>query len=109
LARAGEPIALISYAPFQERSPWREVGPVYVHAERCAGYDAEAGLPASLRRGPLVLRTYRADGTMNYAHNTLAGDDDIEHALEALLALPDVATVHVRTVLPQCFLYSVAG
>ncbi len=108
-ARAGEPIALISHAPFEVRSPWREVGPVYVHAERCEGYDGEAGPPAALRRGPLVLRTYRADGTMNYDHNTLVGDEDIEDTLDALLALPDVATVHVRTVLPQCFLYAVTG
>ena len=27
--------------------------------------------------------------------------------LDGLLAQPEVATVHVRTVLPQCFLYAV--
>jgi hypothetical protein len=107
-ARAGEPIALISWAPFVAPSPWREVGPVYVHAEPCAGY-ADAGLPPELRRGPRVLRTYRADGTMNYDHNTLVGDEDLEPVLEKLLALPDVDTVHVRTVLPQCFLYAVTA
>ena len=105
-ARPGESIALISFAPFTEVSPWREVGPVYVHAEHCEGY-AERWLPDELRRGPRVLRTYRADGSMNYAHNTLAGDEDLEPVLDRLLAEPDVATVHVRTVLPQCFLYAV--
>jgi hypothetical protein len=105
-ARAGELIALISYAPFEGVSPWREVGPVYVHAERCAGYDGR-GLPAELRRGPRVLRTYRADGSMDYDHNTLVWDEDLGPALDRLLAEPDVATVHVRTVLPQCFLYAV--
>ena len=107
-ARAGESIALISYAPLDGPSPWREVGPVYVHAERCEGHD-EDGLPAELRRGPRVLRTYRPDGTMNYAHNTLVGDEDLEPQLDKLLALPDVGTVHVRTVLPQCFLYAVTA
>jgi hypothetical protein len=68
-ARAGESIALISFAPFTEPSVWREVGPVYVHAERCEGYG-ERWLPDELRRGPRVLRTYRADGSMNYEHNT---------------------------------------
>ena len=108
-ARPGEPIALISYAPFELASPWREVGPVYVHAERCAGYDAQSGLPDELRRGPRVLRTYRPDGTMNYDHITLVDDEDLEPALEKLLALPDVGTVHVRNVLPQCFVYAVTG
>jgi hypothetical protein len=106
LARPGEQIALISFAPFVEQTVWREVGPVYVHAQRCEGY-AEQSLPAELRRGPNVLRTYRADGTMDYEHNTLVGDEDLEPVLDRLLAEPGVATVHVRTVLPQCFLYAV--
>jgi hypothetical protein len=105
-ARAGEPIALISFAPFTEQSVWREVGPVYVHAERCEGYT-ERGLPVELRRGARVLRTYRADGSMDYEHNTLAGDVDLEPLLDRLLAEREVTTVHVRTVLPQCFLYAV--
>jgi hypothetical protein len=105
-ARPGERIALISYAPFEQRSVWREVGPVYVHADHCDGY-ADRWLPDELRRGPRVLRTYRADGSMNYEHNTLVGDEDLEPVLSRLLAEPDVATVHVRTVLPQCFLYAV--
>jgi hypothetical protein len=105
-AHAGEQIALISFAPFEQASVWREVGPVYVHAEHCEGYG-ERSLPDELSRGPRVLRTYRADGTMNYEHNTLVGDEDLEPVLDRLLDEPDVATVHVRTVLPQCFLYAV--
>jgi len=106
MARVGESIALISFAPFDHPSVWTEVGPVYVHADRCCGPDE--GLPAELRTGPRVLRTYRNDDTMNYEHNTLVGDgEDLEPVLERLLSLPDVATVHVRTVLPQCFLFAV--
>src|SRR4029077_17476204 len=105
-AHPGERIALISWAPFTEISPWREVGPVYVHAERCEG-PAESGVPSGLSRRPLLLRTYRADGSMNYAHNTLIGAEDVEPMLEDLLAHADVTTVHVRTVRPQCFLYAV--
>ncbi|MGC4110407.1 MAG: DUF1203 domain-containing protein [Nocardioides sp.] len=105
-ATPGEQIALISYAPFTEVSPWREVGPVYVHAARCEGFS-DARLPAQLSRGPRVLRTYRADGSMNYEHNTLVDDEDLAPALDRLLDQPDVATVHVRTALPQCFLYAV--
>jgi hypothetical protein len=108
-AHAGERIALMSFAPFTDPSPWREVGPVYVHAEPCAGYAGHS-MPEELRRGPRVLRTYRADGSMDYGHNTLvAEDEDLEPFLERLLAEPEVATVHVRTVLPQCFLYAVSG
>ncbi|MBV9004477.1 MAG: DUF1203 domain-containing protein [Solirubrobacterales bacterium] len=31
-AEPGEQITLISYAPFERPSVWREVGPVYIHA-----------------------------------------------------------------------------
>ena len=107
-ARQGERIALISYAPFDHPSVWTEVGPVYVHAERCAGYDDTGELPAELARGPRVLRTYRVDDTMDYTHITLVTDDEpLTPAVVKLLAEPDVATVHVRTLGPQCFLYAV--
>ena len=107
-AQPGEQITLISYAPFDHPSVWTEVGPVYIHAERCGGYQPTGGLPDRLDTGPRVLRTYRADDTMNYDHNTVVTDDaDLRPIIERLLAEPDVATVHVRTLAPQCFLYAV--
>jgi hypothetical protein len=109
-AESGEEIALISYAPFDFASVWTEVGPVYIHAAPCAGYPDPARLPAQLATGPRVLRTYRADNTMNYDHNTVITDDaDLEPIVTRLLSQPDVATVHVRTLAPQCYLYSVGA
>jgi len=105
-ARAGEAIMLISYSP-DGQGVWREVGPVYVHAESCPG-PTHISLPDQLRTGPLVLRAYRPDGSMNYEQNTLVPrDQDLEGDLRRLLCRPDVRHVHVRTLLPQCFLYSV--
>ncbi|HET6868748.1 MAG TPA: DUF1203 domain-containing protein [Solirubrobacteraceae bacterium] len=109
-AEPGEQIALISYAPFERPSVWREIGPVYIHAGRCEGYTPTGTLPEQLATGPRVLRTYRADDTMNYEHNTVVIDEaDLEPIIERLLGKPDVATVHVRTLAPQCFLYAVAA
>jgi hypothetical protein len=109
-AEPGERITLISYAPFDHPSVWTEVGPVYIHAEQCGGYQPTGHLPERLATGPRVLRTYRADDTMNYDHNTVITDDtDLEPIIERLLSEPDVATVHVRTLAPQCFLYAVTA
>jgi len=109
-AEPGEQIALISYAPFERPSVWREVGPVYIHAARCDGYTPTGRLPEQLATGPRVLRTYRADATMNYEHNTVVTDEtELRPIIERLLSKPDVATVHVRTLAPQCFLYAVAA
>ncbi|GAB6902435.1 hypothetical protein JCM9957A_55260 [Kineosporia succinea] len=108
-AEAGEPISLISYAPFDHPSVWTEVGPVYVHTGRCDGYPPTGTLPPDLAHGPAVLRTYRADDTMNYEHNTVVTDEtDLDPLVRGLLARPGVATVHVRTLRPQCFLYAVS-
>jgi hypothetical protein len=109
-AEPGEDITLISYAPFDHPSVWTEVGPVYIHATRCDGYQQAGRLPGQLATGPRVLRTYRADDTMNYDHNTVVTDDaDLEPIIQRLLREPDVASVHVRSLAPQCFLYTVAA
>ena len=109
-AEADEQITLLSYAAFNHPSVWTEVGPVYIHAGRCGGYTPTSRLPEQLATGPCVLRTYRADDTMNYEHNTVVTDEaDLEPIIERLLSEPDVATVHVRTLAPQCFLFSVAA
>ena len=60
-AGPGERIALISYAPFDHPSVWTEVGPVYIHVDRCTGYASSGELPAPLATGPRLLRSYRAD------------------------------------------------
>jgi Protein of unknown function (DUF1203) len=109
-AEPGEQITLISYAPFDHPSVWTEVGPVYIHAVPCKGYAQPGQLPGPLAFGPRVLRTYRADDTMNYDHNTVVTDEaDLRPIIERLLSQPDVATVHVRTLAPQCFLYAVTA
>jgi hypothetical protein len=109
-AEPGEQITLISYAPFESPSVWREVGPVYIHAGQCEGYTQTGSLPEQLHTGPRVLRAYRADDTMNYEHNTVVTEEaDLEPIIERLLCKPDVTTVHVRTLAPQCFLYAVVA
>jgi hypothetical protein len=109
-AVAREQITLISYSPFEHPSVWREVGPVYIHAAACEGYTPTGRLPERMATGPRVLRTYRADDTMNYEHNTVVPDEaDLEPIIGRLLCNPDVATVHVRTLAPQCFLYAVVA
>ncbi|HEY7047402.1 MAG TPA: DUF1203 domain-containing protein [Jatrophihabitantaceae bacterium] len=108
VAAEGESIALISYAAFTAQSPWAEVGPVYVHADDCGGYADPSELPAELRTGPRILRTYHADQTLNYDDiEFVPGGEDVEPMLRELLDRPNVGLVHVRAAQTQCFLYEV--
>jgi Protein of unknown function (DUF1203) len=108
LAPRAEPIVLISYAPFVVRSPWTETGPVFVHHRKCPGYDSPKELPEALRTGPRILRTYHADGSLDYDDITVVEKgQDIEELLIDLLNRPAVDTVHVRALAAQCFTYAV--
>lgn len=107
VAQADASIVLISYQPLAGPSPWAEVGPIYVHAEPCAGYRFTDAVPAAFSTGPRLLRTYRADGSLDYEHiRTVAEDEHVEPVLRALLADPDIAFVHVRAVQSQCFTFA---
>lgn len=101
-------VLLISYAPLRRRSPWREVGPVFVHARPCEGWAEDSGLPPQLRRGPRVLRGYREDGSLDYSAIRIVHEgEDVERPLQELLADPAVHEVHVRALAEQCFTYRV--
>jgi hypothetical protein len=108
LAPVGDSVMLISYSPFTVRSPWAETGPVFVHAGRCPGYRETDALPDDLRTGPRLLKTYDAEGCLDYADITVIGEgEDIEAPLLDLLSRPTVTTVHVRALGAQCFTYVV--
>ncbi|WP_157676945.1 DUF1203 domain-containing protein [Auraticoccus monumenti] len=105
-----EDLWVISHAPLTARRPWREVGPVFVHPDRCDGYDPGRGLPDFLARKPRVLRSYTADQRMHYPGIRLTGaGDDLGEVLQTLLADPEVAEVHVRNVEAQCFITRVTS
>lgn len=100
----GERLLLISYAPLSAERPWREAGPVFVHAEECPE-PFEEGFPEWLDDGPRVQRAYDTDGSMLYRYNrivpTRAG---VRAALAEQFAAPEVAEVHLRNELAQCYI-----
>jgi len=106
-AAAGESVALITYSPWTEPSPWAESGPVWVHHEQCAGWTG-TGWPEGFRRSHSVLQPFSGDGARSYDHITVVlPDDDHEAALRKVLAADGVETVHVRSATAQCFTFAV--
>jgi Protein of unknown function (DUF1203) len=104
----GEKVALLSYSPFPHTGHWAESGPVYIHSTSCGGYPDSAELPADFRTGPRILRSYRADGSLDYQHIRLIPDGvDLEGPIRRLFEHEEVTTIHVRALLTQCFTYRV--
>ncbi|MER5644855.1 DUF1203 domain-containing protein [Streptosporangium sp. NPDC002524] len=114
----GERLALLSYAPLRrwgartggDPGPYEEVGPVFVHAEPCAG-PGGTGFPVDMCGERRVFRAYDADGNIlggrlvdEYASRDAATAETI---LAEQFADPGVALVHVRAVEFGCFLFEV--
>ncbi|MET9358891.1 DUF1203 domain-containing protein [Streptomyces sp. NPDC006617] len=107
----GDRIALVSYAPLRrwaartgaDPGAYDEQGPVFIHAEECAGPETDR-LPFT--NSHRTLRRYSADG--HILGGRLIGDPGaFDYALREALDDPAVAFVHVRAVEYGCFLYEV--
>ncbi|MGW5050314.1 DUF1203 domain-containing protein [Actinokineospora sp. NPDC004072] len=107
-ATPGEAIALISYTPWTEPSPWAETGPVYVHFDQCAGYRTPADYPSEFLASASMLNPFRHDGERAYDHITfLQPEDDHLAAVRIVLAQPEVSHLHVRSATAGCFTFEV--
>ncbi|GAA4449858.1 DUF1203 domain-containing protein [Phytohabitans houttuyneae] len=104
-AAAGEELMLFGYEPPLPPSPYREVGAVFAHAERCAGPDA-GGYPEGWRGRSQVLRAYDARGWIHPATRVHDGSDP-EAAIAKVLAAPGVVRVHSRNVAYGCYMFTV--
>jgi Protein of unknown function (DUF1203) len=104
-AHPGEPLLLFGYRPPTAAGPYREVGPIFAHAEPCEGYDGE-GYPRDWLGRPQVLRAYDSRGWIHPATRVHDGSDP-EAAIAAVLAEPGVVEVHSRNIAYGCYMFAV--
>jgi hypothetical protein len=91
---------LFTYQPFREPGSLPAPGPVFIHAESCARYEASV-LPPDFRSLPLVLEAYRKGGPL------LAQERVIQVPEEALVEIFDrtgADYVHIRNGEAGCFM-----
>lgn len=120
-ARAGERVSLLSYAPLRrwaaekgvDPGAYDEVGPVFVHTDRCEGPDPAIAHPFAETGALRVLRRYSGAGRITGGELVRLPQDPgraratVDRALHTAFADPQVACVHVRAVEYGCFLYEV--
>jgi Protein of unknown function (DUF1203) len=109
-AAAGEDIALISYSPWPLpwSSPWSEAGPVFVCFHDCSGYPDTDHYPPALLSQHALLNPFDHHGARAYQHiRFVEPDQDHEAAVRSVLSQPDVAFLHVRSAVAQCFTFEV--
>ena len=101
-ARPDERLLLIAYTPPGTAGAYAERGPVFIHADRCAGYLTPHDYPPELAHRPQVVRAYDRHGAI--ADGVLAADgQQAADAIADLLARPEVELVHLRNVGYGCY------
>ncbi|MCP9945089.1 DUF1203 domain-containing protein [Streptomyces somaliensis] len=105
-APPGDELLLFAYRLPLPDGPYRETGPVFVHAEPCAGPAGTTVYPPDWRGRPQVLRAYDERGRIHDATTTHDGRDP-EKAITELLAQPGVVCVHSRNVAWGCYMFAV--
>jgi hypothetical protein len=104
-SRPGERIALVAVTPDGPQGAYRETGPVFVHADGCAGPEG-GGYPEDWRRRTQVFRAYDRTGAIHGGQVVPPGSGQ-EDVAAGLLADPDVAFVQTRNVVFGCYMLTI--
>lgn len=100
----GEAYLVLAYRPFPALQPYAETGPIFLHADPCARAPDQPSIPAMLaRRKAHLIKGYGTDDRIIYGTGQVVASGDLEAAAAAILAREDVAYVHVRSALNNCF------
>jgi len=100
----GREMLLLAYRPFESIHPYSETGPVFLCAQSCARYQPSDGLPKVLKsRQKHMVRACDEAGRIIDGTGQQVMIDDLEKALEALLADNGVAFAHIRSGTNTCF------
>jgi hypothetical protein len=103
-ALPGERLVLVAYSPFETRNPYRETGPIFLHADGCERY-AGGALPPDFAQRPIVLRAY--DAAQTIARAEVVVDGTTEQRIAGLVADPEIAWVHARSLTHGCYLFRI--
>jgi Protein of unknown function (DUF1203) len=102
----GDRLAIIAWSPYRWTGPYRETGPVVVHAQGCAGSASLTSLPPDLNDRPMALRPYDAQHRIMYPlveHHP--AKSDLTARVAALFDHPDVVEVYAKNHVGGCFAF----
>jgi hypothetical protein len=105
---SGKPYLILAYRPFPEPQPYAEVGPIFLCAEPCEPYTTRDEIPAIHRVGePRIVRGYGANDRIVYGTGKVVPGHDVGDYAGELLDREDVAYVHVRSSMNNCFAFRI--
>jgi hypothetical protein len=102
-AKPGERVILFPYCAIKPGRPYSETGPIFIHADQCARFEA-AGYPSEFRTGR-VFRAYNSEQDMIDA--VLPNGESPEAVIEKLFENPETTIVHARSATRGCFTFQI--
>jgi Protein of unknown function (DUF1203) len=107
-AEPGARVGLIAYRPFTRPGPYAEVGPVFIHADRCPGYDTPDEYPPGFRNWPtMIFRPYHFNGRMAYPALAMVDGGQAEQVIATMFADPTIELIHSRNLYAGCFMFAI--
>lgn len=101
---AGERYLILAHRPFPEAQPYAEIGPIFLHAAPCRRYPETDRVPEMfLKRESYLLKGYGANDRIVYGTGRIVPSRQVADAAARVLARADIAYVHVRSALNNCF------
>ena len=100
----GEDYLVLAYRPFPALQPYAETGPIFLHAKLCERVsDCESIPPMLAKRKAHLIKGYGADDRIVYGTGQIVASGDLERQAAKVLDRPDVAYIHVRSALNNCY------
>jgi Protein of unknown function (DUF1203) len=101
---AGEAYLILAYRPFPEAQPYAEVGPIFLHADACERYPVTGETPEMfLKRERFLIKGYHPNDRIYYGTGQIVASAEMASTAARLLEREDVAYVHVRSALNNCY------
>lgn len=99
-----ETMLLLAHSPFDRIGPFRETGPIFVHARKCQRQRSIGALPTMFTvRDKVLIRGYTETDAIYYGTGEVISTADLVSKAAALLENPKVAYLHVRSSTYNCF------
>jgi Protein of unknown function (DUF1203) len=103
-AQPGERVILFPFAAIPPGHPYCEMGPIFVHAEKCERYSETHEYPTDFRNGR-VFRGY--DAKYNIIQAEVLNGREPELLIQEFFENPEIAFLDVRSVTHGCFTFRI--
>ncbi len=101
--KEGEPYLILAHRPFPEPQPYAELGPIFLHADACARYQASEKLPPMLASPQYLIRGYSAGHRIVYGSGRIVPTATIPDAATDMLRDERISYIHVRSASNNCY------